>query len=48
MCAAEWWRRAWANVGPIQGEFRQDWLQSNAPGADYTATIIMLGVRVQR
>jgi hypothetical protein len=32
----------------IKSEFRQDWLQSNAPGADYTASIVMLGVRVQR
>ena len=32
----------------IKGEFRQDWLQSNAPNADYTASIVMLGVRVQR
>ena len=32
----------------VKGEFRQDWLQSNAPGASYTASVVMLGVRVQR
>jgi hypothetical protein len=32
----------------VKGEFRQDWLQSNAPGATYTASVVMLGVRVQR
>jgi hypothetical protein len=32
----------------IKGEFRQDWLQSNAPNADYTASIVMLGLRLQR
>lgn len=32
----------------IKGEFRPDWLQSNTAGADYTASIFMLGLRVQR
>jgi len=32
----------------VRGEFRQDWLQSNAPGASYTASVVMLGLRVQR
>jgi len=32
----------------VKGEFRQDWLQSNAPGASYTASVVMLGVRAQR
>ncbi|HET7192814.1 MAG TPA: outer membrane beta-barrel protein [Pseudolabrys sp.] len=32
----------------VRGEFRQDWLQSNAPGASYTASVFMLGLRLQR
>ncbi|MFY9684701.1 MAG: outer membrane beta-barrel protein, partial [Pseudolabrys sp.] len=32
----------------VKSEFRQDWLQSNAPGASYTASVVMLGLRVQR
>jgi hypothetical protein len=32
----------------IKGEFRQDWLQSNAAGASYTASVFMLGLRLQR
>jgi hypothetical protein len=32
----------------IKGEFRQDWLQSNAPNVDYTASVVMLGLRFQR
>ncbi|HET7802900.1 MAG TPA: outer membrane beta-barrel protein [Pseudolabrys sp.] len=32
----------------IKGEFRQDWLQSNAPNVDYTASVVMLGLRLQR
>ena len=31
----------------IKGEFRQDWLRSNATGNDYTASVFMLGVRFQ-
>ena len=31
----------------IKGEFRQDWLRSNATGADYTASVFMLGLRLQ-
>lgn len=32
----------------IKGEFRQEWLRSNLPGNDYTASIVMLGLRLQR
>ena len=32
----------------IKGEFRQDWLRSNVEGVDYTASIFMLGLRLQR
>jgi hypothetical protein len=32
----------------IKGEFRQDWLRSNVTGADYTASIFLLGLRFQR
>ena len=32
----------------VKGEFRQDWLQSSAPGASYAASIFMLGLRLQR
>lgn len=32
----------------IKGEFRQDWLRSNVTGADYSASIFMLGVRLQQ
>ncbi len=32
----------------IKGEFRQEWLRSSVPGADYTASIIMVGLRLQR
>jgi hypothetical protein len=31
----------------IRGEFRQDWLRSIATGADYTASVFMLGLRLQ-
>ncbi|RTL51871.1 MAG: hypothetical protein EKK40_10220 [Bradyrhizobiaceae bacterium] len=32
----------------IKGSVRQDWLDSTAPGASATGTVVMLGVRVQR
>ena len=32
----------------IKGEFRQDWLRSNVTGNDYSASIFMLGVRLQQ
>jgi hypothetical protein len=32
----------------IKGEFRQDWLRSNATGNDYTASVFMLGLRFQQ
>jgi hypothetical protein len=32
----------------VKGEFRQDWLRSNVAGNDYTASIFMLGLRLQR
>ena len=32
----------------LKGEFRQDWQRSNVAGNDYTASVFMLGVRVQR
>jgi hypothetical protein len=32
----------------IKGEFRQDWLRSNSTGNDYTASVFMLGLRLQQ
>jgi hypothetical protein len=32
----------------VKGEFRQEWLRSNAPGNDYTASIVLVGLRWQR
>ncbi|MGB7256611.1 MAG: outer membrane beta-barrel protein [Pseudolabrys sp.] len=32
----------------IKGEFRQDWLRSNSIGNDYTASVFLLGLRLQR
>ena len=32
----------------FKGEFRQEWLRSNVTGNDYSASIFMLGVRVQQ
>lgn len=32
----------------LKGEFRRDWLRSNVPGADYTANIALVGLRLQR
>ena len=31
----------------VKGEFRQEWLKSNLPGNDYTASIAMVGLRWQ-
>ena len=32
----------------LKGEFRQEWMHSNVPGNDYTASIALLGLRLQR
>ena len=32
----------------VKGELRQEWLRSNVPGVDYTATIAVAGLRFQR
>jgi hypothetical protein len=32
----------------LKGEFRQDWLNSNVPGNDYTASTVLLGIRLQQ
>jgi hypothetical protein len=32
----------------VKGELRQEWLRSNIPGNDYTATIALVGMRFQR
>ena len=32
----------------VKGELRQEWLRSNTPGNDYTATIGLVGMRFQR
>jgi hypothetical protein len=32
----------------IKGEVRQEWLRSSIPGSDYTATVILAGMRLQR
>jgi hypothetical protein len=32
----------------VSGEFRQNWLHSNVVGVDYTESIFMLGLRLQR
>jgi hypothetical protein len=32
----------------VKGEFRQDWLRSNVTGSDYSASIFLLGLRVQQ
>jgi hypothetical protein len=32
----------------VKGEVRQEWLNSTVPGVDYTATILLLGLRLQR
>ena len=32
----------------VKGEVRQEWLRSSVPGVDYTATVFMFGMRLQR
>jgi hypothetical protein len=32
----------------LKGEVRQEWRHSNVPGSDYSATVALLGVRLQR
>jgi hypothetical protein len=32
----------------IKGEFTQEWMNSNAPGVDYAASVFMLGLKLQR
>jgi hypothetical protein len=32
----------------LKGEVRQDWLRSNVTGADYTASVFLLGIRLQQ
>lgn len=32
----------------IKGEFRREWLTSSVPGSDYTANVVMVGLRLQR
>lgn len=32
----------------VRGEVREEWLQSNVSGVDYTATIALVGLRLQR
>lgn len=32
----------------IKGEFRQEWLKSTAAGTDYTASVFLIGLRLQR
>lgn len=32
----------------VKGEVRQEWLRSTVPGADYTATVVLAGMRLQR
>jgi hypothetical protein len=31
----------------LKGEVRQDWLRSNVTGVDYTASVFLLGLRLQ-
>ncbi len=32
----------------VKGEFRQEWMRSNTPGVDYSASVFLLGVKLQR
>jgi hypothetical protein len=32
----------------VKGEVRQEWMRSSVPGVDYTATVFLLGLRLQR
>jgi hypothetical protein len=35
-------------IAQVKGEVRHEWLHSTIPGVDYTATVFMLGMRLQR
>ncbi len=35
-------------VASVKGEIRQEWLNSTIPGVDYTASVFLLGMRLQR
>lgn len=37
-----------SRTAQIKGEFRQERLRSNVPGQDYTANVVMVGLRLQR
>lgn len=37
-----------SRAAALKGEFRQDWLRSNVTSADYTASTIMFGLRLQQ
>jgi hypothetical protein len=32
----------------VKAEVREEWLRSNLPGNDYAATVMLLGLRLQR
>jgi hypothetical protein len=32
----------------LKGEFRQEWMNSTAPGVDYDASIFLIGLKAQR
>ena len=32
----------------VKAEFREEWLRSTVPTADYMATVMLLGLRLQR
>ena len=34
-------------MAQVKGEFRQEWLNSTVPGVDYTASVFLLGMRLQ-
>jgi hypothetical protein len=34
-------------LAQIKGEVRQEWLESTVPGVDYTASVFLLGMRLQ-
>jgi hypothetical protein len=34
-------------MAQVKGEVRQEWLNSNVPGVDYTASVFLLGMRLQ-
>jgi hypothetical protein len=37
-----------SRTAQLKGEVRRQWLTSNAAGADYTADIFLIGLRLQR